>query len=972
MGSLAVLGRRPRADLTDAQRGVLTDLAGLAAHSLAAGAAARPPGRQQPARVLRRAQANAASAQGGAGRSERPSPERPAPGELAHGDPLTGLGDRRAFDADLEALLAQLPPGDSAHLLLLDVNDFKTWNDAGGHLRGDALLREFARALSESFRPGDGVYRFGGDEFVVLAHGDAARPLTQELLGRAAQAERLTQARGFPGLSVAAGVASCPAEAQRPGDLLRLADGRMLREKAARRASQRLGRLGRVALDDRAAQRASEVALQALRFTLALLARDDDTGDAAWAALVGAAVASVPGAEGGSLYLREGDQFVLRAQMGFSDTLLGLTEPAAASQVWYGDPGGWHAGRARVIAGAEIERRNELTGSFGDTPLAQTYQQHGQITRLRASLCVPVVQGDGQVVAQLNLDSLTDEAAFGPEAAAVAEAFATQVAALLAARARQTREAARRRELEGLVAVNAALRTVRTPAEAELVLARQTALLLGTEHVVLLRYEAAEDALRAVAPGGVYARFQPDRLPRGSGLAWAALESGEVVRAADAQQDPRVYRPNDEPIGAVMAAPLRDGKGRALGALVVSRDHTGSFSDLDAQLLGAIASAGVTAIERALAARAETERAEEFRMLAELSALVSALEQPLAVAGRCLNTCRQFLGADFAAFSVPGRGLHLPVGTAPAGFEQAVQRHMQRPGEFLAGLGQARGVVATHAYPAQPYARPELVAAGVQAAVLAPVLQDGRVTGLVSLVWFSPLTALPPAAVALTTRAAELIGQALERRTHLEEVEATREGALRALGLALELRDFETAGHTERVVALCSRLGQAVGMSSSDLEGLRQGAYLHDIGKLAVPDGILLKPGKLDAPEWAVMQGHAAVGDDLTRSIPTLHPLAREVVRHHHERWDAAGYPDRLAGEAIPLAARVFSVVDVYDALTSPRPYKPAWSAEAALAEIAAQAGRQFDPQVVGVFLNLLAEMQAEGKAPAPEAPDSP
>lgn len=889
---------------------------------------------------------------------------------LAYQDALTGLGNRRACDGDLEALLAQLGEGGAAHLLLLDVNDFKVWNDEHGYARGDALLRGLARALEQSFRPQDWIYRYGGDEFVVVVHGD--QPSHQLLLDRVAQAEELLRARGFADLSVSAGVASYPAEAQAPGELLRLADQRMLREKAARRATRRLDTLSGVVLDDRTVQRAGEVALRALRFTLALLARDDDTGDEAWAALIEAAVAAVPGAEGGTLYLREGEEFVIRAQKGFSDDLLGLSQSAAASLAWYGEAGGWQSGRARVIAGPEIDERSQAVNAADNRPRnRETYQAHGEIAQLRASLCVPVVQGE-RVVAQLNLDNLSDERAFGPEAVAVAEAFATQVAALLAAQVRQAREAARRRELEGLVAVNAALRTVRTPAEVREVLARQTARLLGTEHVVLMRYDPDADVLRPVVPGGLYVRFPPGGLPRGTGLAWAALESGEVVRAQDAHTDPRVYRPSTEQLGAVMAAPLRDAQGQALGALVVSRENAGTFSDLDAQLLGAIASAGVTAIERARAARAETERAEEFRMLAELSALVSALDHPHAVAERCLGICRQFLGADFAAMNTPAWGLDVQVGEAPGEFHAAARRRLREVEGMLGSLSRASSFVATHDYPAQPYAAPDLVAAGVRAAVFAPVLQDGRAVGLVSLVWFQPLAALPRAAAALTTRAAELIGQALERRTHLQEVEATREGALLALGLALELRDFETAGHTERVVALSAQLGQAVGMTGTELEGLRQGAYLHDIGKLAVPDRILLKPGKLDPQEWEVMQGHAAVGFDLTRSVPTLHPLAREVVRWHHERWDGAGYPDRLAGQAIPLAARVFSVVDVYDALTSERPYKPAWSPEAALNEIAAQAGRQFDPEVVRVFAKVLRRTWAEAGGQAdPEAQGS-
>ncbi|ADV65938.1 HD-GYP domain-containing protein [Deinococcus maricopensis] len=192
-------------------------------------------------------------------------------------------------------------------------------------------------------------------------------------------------------------------------------------------------------------------------------------------------------------------------------------------------------------------------------------------------------------------------------------------------------------------------------------------------------------------------------------------------------------------------------------------------------------------------------------------------------------------------------------------------------------------------------------------------------------------------------------------RQKVLELQATREGALRALGLALELRDFETTGHTARVVSLAAQLGEALNLSDEERQTLRDGAYLHDIGKLAVPDTVLLKPGSLDANEWAVMQAHVTHGFTLSGYIPSLREGVRDVVRSHHERWDGTGYPDGLAGEAIPWLARIFAVCDVYDALTSERPYKRAWTPEAALAEIRAQAGRHFDPRVVEAFVTLLA-----------------
>jgi diguanylate cyclase (GGDEF)-like protein len=177
--------------------------------------------------------------------------------------------------------------------------------------------------------------------------------------------------------------------------------------------------------------------------------------------------------------------------------------------------------------------------------------------------------------------------------------------------------------------------------------------------------------------------------------------------------------------------------------------------------------------------------------------------------------------------------------------------------------------------------------------------------------------------------------------------------ALLLLGVVLEARDVETHDHSLRVVRWAIDLGQRLHLSGAELAALKQGAYLHDLGKLVVPDRVLLKPGPLDAEEWALMQTHVMAGHRLASTLEFLDPQVLEVIRAHHERWDGQGYPDRLVGQQIPLLARIYAVVDVFDALTSRRPYKEPWTADQALAEIRLQSGRQFDPAVVRAFLSL-------------------
>ncbi|NSW76074.1 MAG: GAF domain-containing protein [Candidatus Atribacteria bacterium] len=170
---------------------------------------------------------------------------------------------------------------------------------------------------------------------------------------------------------------------------------------------------------------------------------------------------------------------------------------------------------------------------------------------------------------------------------------------------------------------------------------------------------------------------------------------------------------------------------------------------------------------------------------------------------------------------------------------------------------------------------------------------------------------------------------------------------------ALELRDRETEGHSERVTALTLLVAQEMGISGEDLTYIRWGALLHDIGKLGVPDNILLKPGPLTEEEWAIMRKHPLHAYEMLRSIPHLRK-ALDIPLHHHERFDGKGYPMGLEGKKIPLSARIFAVVDVYDALTSDRPYRKAWSKEKALKYIAEESGKAFDPEVVAVFLRVV------------------
>jgi putative nucleotidyltransferase with HDIG domain len=202
--------------------------------------------------------------------------------------------------------------------------------------------------------------------------------------------------------------------------------------------------------------------------------------------------------------------------------------------------------------------------------------------------------------------------------------------------------------------------------------------------------------------------------------------------------------------------------------------------------------------------------------------------------------------------------------------------------------------------------------------------------------------------------------QTMKLRETTGELERAYDLTLDALGYALDLKDAETSGHSSRVTIITIHIARAMGLDPKIMRILARGAFLHDIGKMAIPDAILVKPDRLTEKEKSIMERHSYSGYQMLKKIPFLAEVAA-IVYAHHEHWDGSGYPRGLKGEEIPLGARIFAVADTLDAITSDRPYRPARSVDIARHEIAAWSGRQFDPSVVDVFLSIPASVWGEG-----------
>lgn len=253
----------------------------------------------------------------------------------------------------------------------------------------------------------------------------------------------------------------------------------------------------------------------------------------------------------------------------------------------------------------------------------------------------------------------------------------------------------------------------------------------------------------------------------------------------------------------------------------------------------------------------------------------------------------------------------------------------------------------------------QLAEEGFQSYLSLPLIGHNDFLGVLEFVW-RKTPEIQSWDTGFLERITEQIALTMERSSIVRDLRRSSEGLvstynamIEGLSRALELRDIETQGHTRRVSVLMMRFEEHMHIQSSQWDAIKQGALLHDIGKLGIPDAILLKPGSLTQQERRVMQQHAIYGYNILAPITNLRQTL-DIALYHHERWDGSGYPYGLTGEQIPLVARLFAVVDVFDALTSDRPYRPAWSHNQTVEYLKEQAGRLFDPKLVKLFLEIV------------------
>lgn len=541
---------------------------------------------------------------------------------------------------------------------------------------------------------------------------------------------------------------------------------------------------------------------------------------------------------------------------------------------------------------------------------------------------------------------------------------ATQTAIALE-KARHSQAAARR--LDELVFLNDAIAAANSQVSLDQVLKRvanEIGDLLRSEQVQLYFVNAAKRELTLAAQRERRPDSGARRLPKWgeSPVGWAALY-GEPLLIHDASRDVRVGT-GARAAGSVVCAPMMIGA-RVIGVISVEHWATNEFDTNDLRLLTTLAGQIAATIERARLLDETQKRLAEITALFEFSnSLRSATDEArlhelvVSNAASILNA----LGGSLQLFSTDHETLKVVAVHNLPHLGKFVPR--QIGGLSWEAFETGESYVVEDVKSDARVHMPEVLG-DMHGAIIAPLRTPTGIIGTL-FVGFEAIGAPSSDQLRLATTIANLAAHALQRlrlyeqTVHqassladaLSDLEVSYQATLLALSAALDARDRETEGHSQRVTKLAQQIGKRMNLSEQELTMLERGALLHDVGKIGIPDNILLKPGPLSPEERALMRQHPQLGHDMLKGVPFLQE-ALPVVLYHQERYDGEGYPLGLRADAIPLVARIFAVADAYDAMTSTRPYRKALSHADAVAEIKRYSGSQFDPQVVEVFMEL-------------------
>ena len=515
-------------------------------------------------------------------------------------------------------------------------------------------------------------------------------------------------------------------------------------------------------------------------------------------------------------------------------------------------------------------------------------------------------------------------------------------------------------ELGALASVSAALRVAGPRNEILQVVLDQVMLQFEARGGALILKRAGTDILVVEAAGGEWSGCVGSKDPPSGDVSRQVMESGTPCVIDDLAQDVSMsLNAGMKKTGSFISVPLSTPAGM-IGVMNIVR--AAAFRSEDMRLMMNIADMAANAIQRASAYEQLKRQIESIRILRTIDMFIASGADLHLTLQAIVNQAIAHLGCDAVSILMLNQSIHALEFAEGTGFRTAgVRQTSLRLGEGFAGQAVLKRETIKVDDLASLKDHPLHVLEGFACYYGVPLIAKGDVKGVMEVLhrtnieadreWLDFLESLA-AQAALAIDNASLFSSL--QRSNME-LGIAYESTLEGWSAALDMRDRETEGHTQRVTNLTLVLAEAMGVGEKDRMQIRRGALLHDIGKLGIPDRILLKPDILTGDEWEIMRQHPVYAQRLLYPIPHLRP-ALDIPYCHHERWDGSGYPRGLKDEHIPLAARIFAVADVWDALCSDRPYRPAWERDKALSYIKSLSGVHFDPKVVEVFIQLVGE----------------
>ncbi|MBI5714145.1 MAG: GAF domain-containing protein, partial [Chloroflexi bacterium] len=528
----------------------------------------------------------------------------------------------------------------------------------------------------------------------------------------------------------------------------------------------------------------------------------------------------------------------------------------------------------------------------------------------------------------------------------------------------------RTEELSALFSLSTQLRQAGTAAEMYPIILREARQLLKADCGVIVSLDEHNSLFTIVFADGSMTSNMGRSFKLGKGISSIVLRTRQPYITSDYSNDPHhlTTMQNTDEVGPAVFVPLHS-ELELVGALMVGRQRSESaqpFSPAEVHLLTAIGEMVGNALRRVHLFEDAERRLKRTEALRAIDTAISSSTDLQFTLKTALDQVITELGVDAASVLLLNPSTLTLKYTIGHGFRSnAYSRTQVRLGEGQAGKAALdRQIVAHPDFTLNKpfFVMPELIVGENFSAYYAvPLIAKGFVKGVLEIFhraplhpdneWLNFLETLG-GQIAIAIDSATMFNDLHRSNIELKTAyDATIEGWSRAL----DLRDKETEGHTQRVTEMTMRLARAMGLGDEELMHIHRGALLHDMGKMGVPDGILLKPDKLTDEEWVRMKQHPQFAHDMLAPIPFL-KSALDIPYCHHEKWDGTGYPRGLKGEQIPLAARIFAIVDVWDALRSDRPYRQGWSETKVREHIRANSGTHFDPQVVEAFMRMLDE----------------